>query len=143
MRCRQPGNGARRERLRPHRRELLGSHFQHCHIPLARNPDTHGCTDRTRRRPITLAAVALLLQLDPHFDRRPNHKILPKTSRSDSFTGRTPNRNWGFGKLDMLAAADAVATLRDRNRDDDEHSALVEDEYSVLDEPEIDGRAKQ
>ena len=43
----------------------------------------------------------------------------------------------------MLAAADAVATLRDRNRDDDEHSALVEDEYSVLDEPEIDGRANQ
>ena len=36
--------------------------------------------------------------------------ILQTTARRDAFTGPSPNANWGHGKIDALAALDAVAT---------------------------------
>ena len=59
--------------------------------------------------PIMTGAVALFLQM--------NHKLTPaqvrqyihQTAVSDSFTGTTPNLNWGEGKLNVLGVADLIA----------------------------------
>jgi hypothetical protein len=35
-------------------------------------------------------------------------QVLQSTAVSDAFTGTTPNPNWGYGKLNVLAALDAL-----------------------------------
>jgi hypothetical protein len=55
--------------------------------------------------------VALLLQMDPKLTESQIRTILHSTARADSFTGTTPNDMWGSGKLDVLAAANAVAAM--------------------------------
>ncbi len=69
----------------------------------------HGATSAAA--PIAVGAVALMLELDPKLTGAQARTILHETSRTDSFTGRTPNANWGYGKLDVLAALDAVARI--------------------------------
>ncbi len=69
----------------------------------------HGATSASA--PITVGATALLLQLDPKLTANQLKTVLQTTSRTDGFTGSVPNNNWGYGKLDVLAAADAVAAL--------------------------------
>ena len=65
--------------------------------------------------PITAGAAALLLQMKPTLTGAQIKSILHETSDADSFTGSTPNGDWGSGKLNMLAAANAVAaTVRSR-----------------------------
>ena len=54
--------------------------------------------------PIVLGAVALLLEIDPTLTAREARDILRSTAKSDSFTGTTPNTDWGYGKLDIYAA---------------------------------------
>jgi hypothetical protein len=61
--------------------------------------------------PIAVGAVALMLQLCPNLTVDDVRGILHATARSDAFTGPTPNVDWGYGKLDMLAALDAVHAL--------------------------------
>jgi len=75
--------------------------------------------------PIAVGAAALLLQLDPELTSERVRRLLQETATSDSFTGRTPNFQWGFGKINILAAVDrllsesgddAVSVIRsDRN----------------------------
>jgi subtilisin family serine protease len=59
--------------------------------------------------PIVVGAVALMLQMNPDLTAQQVREILRDTARDDSFTGSTPNADWGFGKLDVLAALDRVA----------------------------------
>ena len=61
--------------------------------------------------PITVGAAALLLQMNLGLTGGAIKTILHNTSLSDSNTGPTPNSNWGLGKLDVLAAADAIAAV--------------------------------
>jgi hypothetical protein len=61
--------------------------------------------------PITVGAIALLLQMDSKLTGSQIRTILHSTARADSFTGTTPNDTWGSGKLDVLAAANAVAAI--------------------------------
>jgi len=61
--------------------------------------------------PITVGAAALLLQMNPALTGGQIKTILHSTAVADSFTGAVPNSMWGFGKLNMLAAADAVAAM--------------------------------
>jgi hypothetical protein len=59
--------------------------------------------------PIAVGAIALLLQMNPTLTVAQMRQILHQSATSDKDTGKTPNLNWGTGKLDLLAAADLVA----------------------------------
>ncbi len=54
--------------------------------------------------PHVAGAAALLLQNKPWLGHSMIKTILQMTARTDGFTGATPNDNWGYGKLDCLAA---------------------------------------
>ena len=54
--------------------------------------------------PMTTGVIALMLQLDPQLDALTAKKILQKAARADKFTGKVPNPNWGYGKLDVFTA---------------------------------------
>ena len=69
----------------------------------------HGATSASS--PIAVGAVALMLQLDPKLTEAQVKQILRETATSDSFTGKTPNNDWGYGKLNVLAALDKVAPM--------------------------------
>jgi subtilisin family serine protease len=55
--------------------------------------------------PHVAGAAALLLSINPLLDSLTLHDILTDNAALDSFTGGVPNPIWGFGKLDVLAAA--------------------------------------
>lgn len=59
--------------------------------------------------PIALGAVALLLQMNPKLTAREIRAALHQSAVADAHTWKTPNPNWGTGKLDLLAAADLIA----------------------------------
>lgn len=59
--------------------------------------------------PILLGAMALLLQMDPTLTASEARTTIQNTATHDKFTGTVPNGNWGSGKLDILAAMNAVA----------------------------------
>ena len=61
--------------------------------------------------PLTTGVIALMLELDPMLSPAEVLEILQQTSRSDNFTGNTPNNTWGHGKLDAKAALDEVNRL--------------------------------
>ena len=54
--------------------------------------------------PIVTGVIALMMQRNPTLDALEIKAILQQSARSDSFTGATPNANWGYGKLDALEA---------------------------------------
>ncbi len=58
--------------------------------------------------PIVTGIIALMLQANPALDAPTVKSILQRTARADSFTGAVPNTTWGYGKVDALAALDAV-----------------------------------
>jgi minor extracellular serine protease Vpr len=58
--------------------------------------------------PILTGAVALLLQLRPSLTASQARQALRGAAFADGFTGAVPNASWGYGKLDVLAALDAV-----------------------------------
>jgi len=60
--------------------------------------------------PIMTGAVALMLQLNPTITARQIKEILHRSALSDSFTGPTPNPQWGYGKLDMVEVLDEVSS---------------------------------
>jgi minor extracellular serine protease Vpr len=59
--------------------------------------------------PILLGAMALLLQMNPSLTASEARQIVQNTAIHDHNTGTVPNENWGSGKLDILAAMNAVA----------------------------------
>lgn len=61
--------------------------------------------------PIIVGAVALMLEIHPNMTADDARQILRDTAIEDGFTGLIPNNNWGFGKLDVLAALDEVNLL--------------------------------
>ncbi len=54
--------------------------------------------------PHVVGTVALMLQYDPTFTHSQIRNILKATATSDEFTGKLPNTNWGWGKLNPEAA---------------------------------------
>lgn len=59
--------------------------------------------------PFTTGVVALMLQMDPQLDPERAKQILHETARTDDFTGAVPNPQWGYGKIDALAALNRLA----------------------------------
>lgn len=59
--------------------------------------------------PMLVGAIALLLEQNRTLTATDVQAVLHSTGRSDAETGVTPNRFWGYGKLDMHAAVAAVA----------------------------------
>jgi minor extracellular serine protease Vpr len=58
--------------------------------------------------PFLAGAVALMLQVDPTLDPERTRTFLQQTARADSHTGALPNNRYGYGKLNVLAAVQAV-----------------------------------
>ena len=54
--------------------------------------------------PHVVGTVALMLQYDPTLTHSQIRNILKATATSDGFTGKLPNTNWGWGKLNPEAA---------------------------------------
>ncbi|MBI4468088.1 MAG: S8 family peptidase [Acidobacteria bacterium] len=59
--------------------------------------------------PNVTGAVALMLQRNPNLTAAQIKSIIQANAARDNLTGNTPNNTWGAGKLDALAAANAVA----------------------------------
>ena len=59
--------------------------------------------------PFTTGVVALMLQMKPTLDPETAKQILHDTARADAFTGAVPNNQWGYGKIDALAALSRLA----------------------------------
>ncbi|MEL6704313.1 MAG: S8 family serine peptidase [Bacteroidota bacterium] len=66
--------------------------------------------------PVLTGIVALMLEADPTLDAAEVRAILEQTARADAFTGTVPNPQWGYGKVDALAAVEEV--LRGTNAED-------------------------
>ena len=58
--------------------------------------------------PLACGVIALMLEMDPNLTNQEVKDILSQTARQDSFTGNVPNKTWGSGKLDALAAVQEV-----------------------------------
>lgn len=61
--------------------------------------------------PLSTGVIALMLELKPTLTPQEIKDILSQTARQDNFTGPVPNNTWGGGKLDALAAIQAVSNL--------------------------------
>ena len=61
--------------------------------------------------PLSMGVIALMLELKPDLTPAEIKNILQQTARQDNNTGSVPNNTWGYGKLDALAAIQAVNSL--------------------------------
>jgi len=59
--------------------------------------------------PHVTGVLAQLLGLNPTLDAIQLRTLLTSTARTDAFTGAVPNNDWGHGKIDALAAMQALA----------------------------------
>jgi subtilisin family serine protease len=66
--------------------------------------------------PHVTGVVALLWSLWPGLAAGQIRDALLSTARADSFTGVTPNTNWGQGKLDARAAYEALSILIEKEK---------------------------
>lgn len=60
--------------------------------------------------PIVVGTVALMLEVNPTLTADDVREILHATAIADEFTGTVPNPDWGYGKLDIVAAVEAAAS---------------------------------
>ncbi|MGE5603100.1 MAG: S8 family serine peptidase, partial [Nitrososphaerales archaeon] len=72
----------------------------------------HGISQGTSMAaPHVTGAVALLLGVRSDLDAAQLKNLLISHARTDSNTGAVPNDNWGYGKLDVYAAAQAIQSV--------------------------------
>jgi minor extracellular serine protease Vpr len=74
--------------------------------------------------PLVTGVIALMLEADPELTPQEIKTILQETAREDSFTGSTPNTQWGYGKLDALAAIEEVVPMVDTRDIQEDRSGL-------------------
>jgi Subtilase family len=65
--------------------------------------------------PILVGSVALLLQMNPKLTPEQIRQYIHQTAVTDSFTGTTPNLNWGEGKLNVLGVTNVIAASFNTN----------------------------
>jgi len=61
--------------------------------------------------PHVTGAVALLFELNQGLNATEMRDLLTRHARTNSFTGAVPNNRWGYGKLDVLAAAQEISPI--------------------------------
>ena len=61
--------------------------------------------------PQVTGIIALMLELNPTLHALDVKRILQETARRDAYTGPEPNPQWGYGKVDALAALTAASEL--------------------------------
>ncbi len=61
--------------------------------------------------PLTAGVVALMLEANPYLDAGQVKQILQQSARRDPFTGGVPNPNWGYGKIDAVAAVERALSI--------------------------------
>ncbi|MBT8062627.1 MAG: S8 family serine peptidase, partial [Gammaproteobacteria bacterium] len=59
--------------------------------------------------PIVVGTIALMLQANPNLTTNEVRQILRNTAVTDNNTGAVPNNDWGWGKLNILAAVQGAA----------------------------------
>ena len=62
--------------------------------------------------PHVTGLIALMLQAKPTLTSAQIKNILQSTSRKDALTGTVPNAQWGYGKVDAVAAMGAVLSVQ-------------------------------
>ena len=70
--------------------------------------------------PVVAGSVALLLEADPTLDAAEVRDALEQTARADAQTGAVPNSTWGYGKMDVFAAAQRVIAATDASSTPDD-----------------------
>ncbi len=65
--------------------------------------------------PILEGTAALMLQMNPQLTSSQIRSYIHQSAITDSFTGPTPNQNWGLGKLNVLGATNLVAAAFNTN----------------------------
>ena len=75
--------------------------------------------------PHVAGIVALLFQAYPGLSYDQIMTYLQSTARSDSFVGGAPNSDWGYGKVDALAAINAVVTDYPPGAGDGDYSGIA------------------
>ena len=60
--------------------------------------------------PIALGAVALMLQIKPDLTSDQARALLNASATSDTYTGTTPNDDWGYGKINIKGALDGLCS---------------------------------
>ncbi len=75
-----------------------------------RDPDgVHRMSQGTSQAaPVVTGTIALLLEIDDTLTASTVKSLLQDNAQTDGYTGSIPNVTWGYGKLDALAAADAL-----------------------------------
>ena len=58
--------------------------------------------------PVVTGIIALMLQKNPGLDAAAIKSALQRSARADAFTGAVPNPQFGYGKVDALAALAAI-----------------------------------
>ncbi|MBX3148961.1 S8 family serine peptidase [Candidatus Obscuribacterales bacterium] len=58
--------------------------------------------------PFVTGLVALMMEKNPNLDADQIRKLLAENATRDSHTGGTPNRDWGYGKLNPVATLKAT-----------------------------------
>lgn len=71
----------------------------------------YGMGGTSMSSPFVTGIVALLLQVKPDLNVDEIIQILSETALKDSFTGSESNYDWGYGKLDALAAIKKVINM--------------------------------
>jgi minor extracellular serine protease Vpr len=66
--------------------------------------------------PLSAGIVALLLEKQPTLDAAKIKSLLHSSARSDAYTGAVPNTQFGYGKINALAALDAIGALPNLNQ---------------------------
>jgi hypothetical protein len=61
--------------------------------------------------PIAVGAIALMLEMKPDLTSDQVRDLLRHTAILDSGTGRIPNDDWGYGRIDVRAALDLLCSL--------------------------------
>lgn len=63
--------------------------------------------------PLSTGVIALMLEARPELTPTQVKNILRNTASEDSFTGSVPNADWGYGKLDALAAVERALSIEE------------------------------
>jgi subtilisin family serine protease len=58
--------------------------------------------------PFTAGVIALMLEKNPTLDSTQIKRILTQTASPDGLVGATPNAEWGYGRLNPVAALAAT-----------------------------------